>query len=588
MPTTGSGAPAATHTGPPDIAGYSFTPTPVRQDAHTQAFEGRELASRRRVLALAPRAPSDLAVVQRLRREAGLLRSLSHPNIVGLHPGPVPIGADALILEHVAGPSLADWLADPTHPPLDGRRLCGMAGDIAAALDFAQSQGVTHGDVQPANILLPSRGPARLIGFGSELPGDADARADVYGLAATVYYALSGTPPAYTFTPAREEGGTRWLYTLSSASPFRAPALTRPDGTPATAASLDSHLISPAARRPDLPPAAADVIRQGLAAHPQDRFVSAGAFAAALQDAWAGDRTFVAAVLPGRRGAVLRPLAALAGGAALLGAGLWLGMAARRTEAPAGSGRLAQFAPLKKKPARRAPSRLARIDTRSAVLPMETSDATEPGLLLLSGPDSETGPPDVRLRSRTKAARHALPAKRQALHRARRPVSAPFVNFSTTPPPEAFSPAPASPGDSAWLRVTARQAVNASAKRPFVANVHAERVSVDGSPSVTLSEGGWVRLAPGPHRIAFYPPTGGPFAPNPNLRVDLTPGSRRHIQVPLPRRVADDTVVGGISHFGDAPGIINAGTQGGPARGDDTDDNTPETRRRASAGHGGL
>lgn len=581
MPPTGNKSPAATEIAPPDIAGYRFASAPVHQDAKTLTFEGRERASRRRVLATVPRSSSDLAVVQRLRREAGLLRSLQHPNIVGLHPGTVPVGADVLMRKHIAGPSLAEWMAEPTHVPLDGEQVCRLAGDIAAALDFAQAQGVVHGDVRPENILLPPHGPARLIGFGSEAHNDADARADVYGLAATVYYVLTGAPPGFQFPPAREEGGGAWLYTLTSASPFRAPALTRPDGAPATAASLDPYLINPRESCPDLPPAASDVIGRGLAVDPQDRFASAGEFSAALGEAWEGDPTLVG-IVSYRRAFPLRVLGGLAGAAAMLGAGLWLGLQANRllNPVPVRLSALEQGTPRRKKPARLAHPRLARkLGPPPSVFPADPSESIVPDLLAPGVPEAAAWPfrrHGARLRHRPAAARRIARTKRHAPR--------------TAPPPVAFLPvpAPAVPKESAWLQVTARQAVNASASRPFVANIHAEQISLDGRPLSGLTKGGWVRVAPGPHRLSFYPPTDGPFAPNANLRVDLPPRSRRHVQVPLPRRVAEDTVVGGLAHFGDTPGIMKSGTEGRQNRGDDTDDSTSTTSRRAPAGRGGL
>ncbi|MDQ2687725.1 MAG: hypothetical protein M3Y28_07655, partial [Armatimonadota bacterium] len=222
---------------------------------------------------------------------------------------------------------------------------------------------------------------------------------------------------------------------------------------------------------------------------------------------------------------------------------------------------------------------------------LETPELTAPELVLPDAPTLESGPPAslsvVRPQEWTQIRRPAAPIsalKQPTPRRARLAKSAaPVVKLAAFPPEErSTDPAP----DSAWLKVTARQAVNGSATHPLVANVHAERVSVDGSPSVGLSAGGWVRVPPGRHRISFYPPTGGPFSPNDNLHVNLTPGSRSHIQVPLARRVADDTVVGGLTHFGAASGIIKPTPPGGQARGDNTDDNTPPTPKRAPAERG--
>lgn len=576
-PTTGSGSPAATETGPPEVAGYQVASAPTHEDAQTRTFEGRETASRRRVLVQVARSSADLAVVQRLRHEAGLLRSLSHPNILGLHPGTAPIGTDALILEHVPGLTLAERMTDPSRGPLEWNQACRMATDVAAALNYAQEQGTVHGDVRPENILLPPRGSVRLTGFGAEPPAGADARTDVYGLAATVYYALTGTVPSYRFPAAREEGGGGWLYTLTNAAPFRAPALTRPDGAPATGATLDDYLISPRERRPDLPPGAAEVIRQGLAARAEDRYASAGLFAAALQAAGEGHPAPVPVPVVSRVG-LWRPVA-LAGGLGLLVAGVWIGLGERHPPVASSSAVPAPARAATEKRARPRASRVARaLPLAPPVAPAEMPEALGPDALSIT-PRPDYGPfalpaPRVRATDRRRHPRTAS-ARRNAKKIAR------GSKVVSGKPPSRPSPPNASE-NVAWLRISARQAVNAAAARPLTADVRAEQVYLDSRPLPELAEGGWVRVTPGPHRLAFYPPAGGPFAPNLNLHVNIEARSRRHIQVPLPRRVAHDTVVDGLAHFGDAPGIMKPGAEGGPSRGNDTDDNstTPPGRRR--------
>jgi eukaryotic-like serine/threonine-protein kinase len=58
---------------------------------------------------------SDPERVARFRREAQVLASLNHPNIAAIHGFEESDGTQALVLELVDGPTLADRIASPLH-----------------------------------------------------------------------------------------------------------------------------------------------------------------------------------------------------------------------------------------------------------------------------------------------------------------------------------------------------------------------------------------------------------------------------------------------------------------------------------------
>jgi eukaryotic-like serine/threonine-protein kinase len=109
---------------------------------------------------------SDPERVARFEREARLLAALNHPHIATIHGVevlPAPGLGQALVLELLEGPTLADRLAAGALPPAEALTI---ARQIAEALDAAHQKGIIHRDLKPANIkLTPGRG-VKVLDFG--------------------------------------------------------------------------------------------------------------------------------------------------------------------------------------------------------------------------------------------------------------------------------------------------------------------------------------------------------------------------------------------------------------------------------------
>jgi TonB family protein len=101
----------------------------------------------------------------RLLREARSAGALTHPNIVAVYDIGVERGYAYLVMEHIEGQTLEDWLCRRDAPGLDGNCLRILA-NVAAALDYAHDRGVVHRDIKPANILLLRDGTAKVGDFG--------------------------------------------------------------------------------------------------------------------------------------------------------------------------------------------------------------------------------------------------------------------------------------------------------------------------------------------------------------------------------------------------------------------------------------
>ena len=109
--------------------------------------------------------------VARFKREAQVLASLNHPNIGAIYGFEESNGSQALVLELVDGPTLADRIAQGPMP-LD--EALPIAKQIAEALEAAHEQGIVHRDLKPANIKLRPDGTVKVLDFGlaKALAGD--------------------------------------------------------------------------------------------------------------------------------------------------------------------------------------------------------------------------------------------------------------------------------------------------------------------------------------------------------------------------------------------------------------------------------
>ena len=99
----------------------------------------------------------------RFRREAQVLASLNHPNIAHVYGLEQSAGVQALVMELVEGPTLADRIAQG---PIPVDEALPIARQIAEALEAAHEQGIIHRDLKPANIKLRPDGTVKVLDFG--------------------------------------------------------------------------------------------------------------------------------------------------------------------------------------------------------------------------------------------------------------------------------------------------------------------------------------------------------------------------------------------------------------------------------------
>ncbi|WP_433272103.1 protein kinase domain-containing protein [Actinosynnema sp. CS-041913] len=161
----------------------------------------------------------DADSARRAVREGRIAARLQHANVIALYDVVEDEGRPWLVMEYLPSRSLASILADQGTLPVDEVRRIGR--QLAAGLASAHEAGVVHRDVKPGNVLVTEFGTVKVTDFGTSRVagegtltgsgllvgtpaylapevargGEMGFPADVFGVGATLYTALEGTPP---------------------------------------------------------------------------------------------------------------------------------------------------------------------------------------------------------------------------------------------------------------------------------------------------------------------------------------------------------------------------------------------------------
>jgi serine/threonine-protein kinase len=219
---------------------------------------------------------------ERFIREINFVSQLTHPHIVPIFAAGEAAGLLYFVMPYVTGESLADIIQrEGRLPP---RRALRWAAEVALALEFAHKHDIVHRDIKPHNILLQDDlalvadfGVARAVRAARTEPitsdgltlgtpaymspeqvggsADVDARSDIYALGCVLYHMLAGEAPF---------GEGPWDVTMQRQ------VSTAPQPL--------------AVRIPGVSQAVDETVRRALAKSPTDRFATARAFAARLDE----------------------------------------------------------------------------------------------------------------------------------------------------------------------------------------------------------------------------------------------------------------------------------------------------------------
>ena len=112
-------------------------------------------------------------ILRSLIDEARLVSRIQHPNVVGCLDTVQANGEVFVVMEYVAGESLAqlaEIVAAPIPPPIACALVSAMLHGLQAAHEAVSERGeqlcIVHRDVSPQNVLVGRDGHARLLDFG--------------------------------------------------------------------------------------------------------------------------------------------------------------------------------------------------------------------------------------------------------------------------------------------------------------------------------------------------------------------------------------------------------------------------------------
>ena len=243
------------------------------------------------VKVLAAHQSEDEDVRARFVREALAAARLSgQPHIVTIYDVGEWEGRPFIVMEHLAGGSLAERLARGLPSPTQA---LAWLEEAAVALDAAHEHGVVHRDVKPGNLMLDQAGHVHVADFGIASAAGLDSHTQTGTVLGTAGY----------LSPEQAAGGR---------------------ATPASdryALAVVAHELltgaRPGAAAEPLAPPVEHVFDRALARDPEARFDSGAELVAALRDALTGIEPPTVVMRRSRKRPALVVAAALAAAGAL-------------------------------------------------------------------------------------------------------------------------------------------------------------------------------------------------------------------------------------------------------------------------------
>ena len=241
---------------------------------------------------------ADPEFITRFTREARVIASLHHPNIVQIHDFQTTHSPESnappayMVMDYVEGQTLSAYIRDTSRagkfpPAVD---IVHLFTSIGKAIDYAHQRGMIHRDIKPANILLDQRNKI-FNTMGEPVLTDFGIAKLLGAMSVTVSGAWLGTPLYISPEQAQGQPGNERsdIYSLgiilyevcTGVQPFQGE--TAKD---ITEQHINTMPTAPSLINPRIPAALTAVILRAMAKDPAARFSTASAMAMRISEAF--------------------------------------------------------------------------------------------------------------------------------------------------------------------------------------------------------------------------------------------------------------------------------------------------------------
>ncbi|RJP78057.1 MAG: serine/threonine protein kinase [Candidatus Zixiibacteriota bacterium] len=217
-------------------------------------------------------------ILNRFRREAEVCARIKHENIVDIYDCSIQPDRVFLVMEYVAGCSLADLIQRHPQPPLP--LILAVMHQILRGLAYAHAQQVIHRDIKPGNILVSREGWVKITDFGLAICEGFDAVTQAGAVVGTPAY-LSPESISGGAVTARSDLfslGVTFYQVITGEKIFSAEHFSD-----SLRKVLSDHPPELSRYRPDLPPELGRIVLRMLEKSPAKRWASADEILAALE-----------------------------------------------------------------------------------------------------------------------------------------------------------------------------------------------------------------------------------------------------------------------------------------------------------------